>query len=226
MAIGSALGKLLGKSPLSPLQEHMGMAHGAVARLQGLVAAAQVGDWRHAAELHKELIALAASADKLKLSLRMELRKSVFMPVSRSDLLELLTSQDLVADYSEVIANLIMTRKLSLPEKAYPAFEVWLSAVVSASELAQGAVMELDEVFEVGFAQREIDVVYAKLKEINRQEISARKLEAKLRGTLFKLERSLEPLEAVFIYKLVDRISDIARAVERIGTRLLILISV
>jgi predicted phosphate transport protein (TIGR00153 family) len=226
MAIGNTLGKLFGKSPLSPIQEHMGKSHAAAARLPGLVAAASAGDWQEAAALHKEVIALAATADKLKMSLRMDLRKSVFMPVARSDLLELLTSQDRVADHSEAIANLIMTRKLVLPEKARSAFEVWLKAVVSASELALAAIMELDEVFEVGFAQREIDVVYGKLKELNRQEINARKLEAKLRGTLFKIEESLEPLEAMFIYQLVGRVSRIARDAEQIGNRLLILISI
>ena len=89
---------------------------------------------------------------ELKLALRMDLRKSIFMPVDRSDLLELLTSQDLVADESEIIANLVTGRKIRLPEKSRAAFDAFLAGVVSTVDLARNAVMELDEVFEVGFA--------------------------------------------------------------------------
>ena len=226
MAIGNALGNLFGKSPLSPLQEHMGKVHDTVACLPGLASAAQSGNWEEAAALHTEILRLASEADKLKLALRMELRKSTFMPVSRSDLLELLTSQDLVADESEFIANLVMNRKMGMPDKAWAGFDSYLSAVVSTVDLAWNAVMELDEVFEVGFGKRESDVVYTKLKSLLRQEATAKKLEAKLRGSLFKVEPDLEPLDAMFIYQLVDRIGDIGRHAERIGNRLLILISV
>lgn len=226
MAIGNALGKLFGKSPLRPLQEHMRKVHDAAAHLPGLVAAAQSGDWEQAAVLHKEMMRLASDADKLKLALRMDLRQSVFMPVNRSDLLELLTSQDLVADESEIIANLVMSRKITLPEKTSAPFDAFLSGVVATVDFAHSAVMELDEVFEVGFAQKEIDVVYRKLRSLLKQEAAVKKLDAKLRGSLRKVEGSIDPLEAMFIYQLVDRVGTIGRHAERIGNRLLIMISV
>ncbi len=226
MAVGNSLSKLLGKSPLSPLQEHMRESEAAVATLPTLLAAAQAGDWELASKLDKALRGHAQEADRLKLELRMQLRKSLFMPVSRSDLLELLTSQDLVADDAEAFAGLLLSRKIQVPEKAFAHFAAFLTASTSACALALDAVNELDEVFEVGFGKREIDLVYARLKAIAKQEKAARKLEAKLRTTLFKLEKSLDPLEAMFLYQLVDRLDAIARGSERIGNRLLILISI
>lgn len=226
MAIGDALGKLLGKSPLAPLQEHFAKVHAAASLLPALTTAAQADDWERASTLHAELKALAADADKLKLALRMQLRKSMFMPVARSDLLELLATQDLLADESELAANLIMTRKQQLPDKLLPAFGKYLGAIMATVDLARDAVMELDEVFEVGFGKQEIDLVYAKLKSLARQEVAAKKLEEKLRARLFSLEQSLPPLDAMFIYQLVDRVSTMGRHAERVGNRLLILLSV
>ncbi len=226
MAVGNSLSRLLGKSPLNPLQEHMRKSEAAVATLPTLLAAAQAGDWQQASALDKTLRKHAAAADRLKLELRMQLRKSLFMPVSRSDLLELLTSQDLVADDAEAFAGLLLSRKMQIPDKAFSQFAAFLTASTSACTLALEAVNELDEVFEVGFGKREIDLVYARLKAIAKQEKAARKLEAKLRSTLFKLEKSLDPLEAMFLYQQVDRLDAIARGSERIGNRLLILISI
>ncbi|MEE4193047.1 MAG: TIGR00153 family protein [Halieaceae bacterium] len=226
MAVGNSLSRLLGKSPLSPLQEHMRQAEAAVAVLPGLLAAAQAGDWEQARRLEKELRGHASEADRLKLELRMQLRKSLFMPVSRSDLLELLTSQDLVADHAESFASLMLSRSIQVPEKAFSQFAAFLAASASTCTLALEAVGELDEVFEVGFGKREIDLVYARLKAIAKQEKAARKLEAKLRAKLFALEKSLDPLDAMFLYQLVDKLDAIARGAERIGNRLLILISI
>ena len=226
MSVGDSLGKILGKSPISPLQAHMHTAHAAVEKLANLVVAAQTGDWKKAASVQKQVVKLSAEADKAKLSLRMQLRKSMFMPVSRTDLLELLTSQDLIADYSESFANLMLSRRMQVPERAEQAFEAYLAEVIGASEMALSAINELDEVFEVGFGKREIDVVHHKLQALARRENSARKLEAKLRQKMFKLESQLEPLDAMFLYQLVDLLDKIARGAERIGNRLLILISI
>ena len=66
MAVGNSLGKLLGKSPLKPLQEHMRMAAAAVHHLGPLVEAARADDWKQAASQHKQVLKLAADADKLK----------------------------------------------------------------------------------------------------------------------------------------------------------------
>ncbi len=226
MAVANSLGKILGKSPIYPLQTHMHTAHAAVAKLGTLVAAAQADDWKQAVTVHRQILRLAADADKMKLSLRMQLRKNLFMPVSRTDLLELLTSQDLIADHSESFTNLLMNRRMHIPQPAEQAFEAYVAEVIGASALALAAVNELDEVFEVGFGKREIEVVYQKLHVLTRQEATVRRLETKLRHRLFKLESQLDPLEAMFLYQLVDRLDKIARGAERIGNRLLILISI
>ncbi len=226
MAVGNSLGRLLGNSPFSPLQEHMRESEAAVATLPTLLAAAQAGDWQQAKVLGKTLAGHATAADRLKLELRMQLRKSLFMPVSRSDLLELLTSQDLVADDAEAFSSLLLSRKIQVPEKAFSAFAAYLVASAATCTLALEAINELDDVFEVGFGKHEIDRVYTRLKAIAQQEQAARKLEAKLRARLFALEKSLDPLDAMFLYQLVDKLDAIARGAERIGNRLLILISV
>lgn len=226
MTIGDSLGRVFGKSPLKPLQEHMQSATAAVSLLVPLVASAQAGDWKQAAVHHRKLLKLAAGADKLKLQLRMQLRKSLFMPVSRSDLLELLTSQDLIADYSESFANLLVGRRMQVPEAALPAFEPYLEEVTGVAQLALDVVDELDEVFEVGFGSREMEAVYDKLQALSRAEKTAARLEARLRQRLYKLERNLEPLDAMFLYQLVDRLDQVARGAERVGNRLLILISI
>ena len=226
MAVGSTLGKILGKSPISPLQAHMQTAHGAVSRLDALLAAAQAGDWKQAAAEQRQIAKQATEADRMKLALRMQMRKSLFMPVSRTDLLELLTSQDLIADDSEAFANLLVGRRMQVPDQVAAEFSDYVDEVIAVANVALDAVNELDEVFEVGFGPHEIDVVHQHLQTLMQREHAARKLEAKLRKRLYKLESQLDPIDAMFLYRQVERLDAIGRGCERIGNRLLILISI
>ena len=226
MTLGSSLEKLFGKSPVSPLQAHMSAAHAVVAMLGELISAVQAGDSKRADSIYRQMSTQAREADKLKKALRMQARKSLFMPVARTDLLELLTSQDLVADYSQAVADLLMNRRMRIPEPIEQAFDSYLSEVISVCGLALDAVNELDEVFEVGLGEREIQVVHRKLQALEKREDEVRKLVKDLRRKIFRLEGKLEPLEAMFLYQLVDRLEMIARGSERIGNRLLILISI
>jgi predicted phosphate transport protein (TIGR00153 family) len=69
--------------------------------------AAVAGDWEEAREVRNEIEALEQEADDLKKKIRLNLPKSLFMPVPREDLLELLLVQDKIANRTRDVSSLI-----------------------------------------------------------------------------------------------------------------------
>ena len=194
--------------------------------LPAFVAAAQEDDWQEAKAIQKAIVQHEREADKLKHNLRTQLPKRLFMPVSRGDVLQLVTTQDRIANLTKDIAGLMLGRKISFPRKLYPLLSEYVDEVLAVCRHSLEAISQLDEVFEVGFSRREVKIIDDMIDEINKLEKRTDKQQVKLRAALFKIEDKLPPVEVIFYYKLIELIGEIADYAERTGNRLQILISV
>ncbi len=226
MAIQNPFSNLFAQSPMGPLQDHMSKVHATAEALLPFLKAAQKGNWDKAKELQKDIVKHEEAADKQKRSLRKHLPKSLFMPVSRGDLLELVAMQDQIANRAKDIAGLMLGRKMAFPEKLDEQIIEYAEASISTSGSALEAIKRIDDVIEAGFGSRQVKTVEDNISEIEKLEHRSDKLQVKLRAKLFKLEKDIDPVEAMFLYRLLDWIGDIADYAEKVGNRLQILISV
>jgi len=224
-ATRNPLGNLFGRSPIGPIQEHMQIAEEAAQFLPQLIQASIDDDWERAAHIHTEIVSAEREADKLKRSVRRHLPKSLFLPVPRSDLLELVALQDAVANTAKDIGVLMIGRKMRFPEKIEKYVIEFTATCVATVNQALLAIQELDELLEVGFTGREVKRVEAMLKELDKLEGRTDKLAVSLRGRLFKLETDLPPVDVMFYYRVLALLSGIADAAERVGDRLQIVMA-
>src|SRR5690606_23961298 len=105
---------------------------------------------------NKKIRQLEHEADKLKKNIRLHLPNSLFMPVSRSDLLELLSMQDNIANRAKDIAGIMFGRQMVVPASLQPQMQEFVIAAVATSAQALTAINELDELLEAGFSGREV----------------------------------------------------------------------
>ena len=225
MATRNPLGNLFGRSPIGPIQEHMQIAEEAAQFLPQLIQASADDDWDRAAAIHAEIVSAEREADKLKRSVRRHLPKSLFLPVPRSDLLELVALQDAVANTAKDIGVLMIGRKMRFPAKIEKHVIEFTATCVATVNQALLAIQELDELLEVGFTGREVKRVEAMLKELDKLEGRTDKQAINLRGRLFKLEADLPPVDVMFYYRVLALLSEIADAAERVGDRLQIVMA-
>ena len=211
---------LFGRSPIGPMQQHMAKAHECAAQLVPLFQAAMSQDWPKVAEIQQRMAILEDEADKLKKNVRLHLPKSVFLPVPRSDLLELLSVQDKVANRAKDIAGLMLGRNLCVPEAVQPLMLTYVIRCVDASAQALKALDELDELLETGFSGREAALVSELVHEIETIERDTDRLQIEVRRTLYALESQLPPVDVMFLYQIIDWIGDVADRAERVGNRL------
>jgi uncharacterized protein len=226
MAIQNPFSNLFAQSPMGPLQDHMGKVHATTQALLPFLKAAQKGKWEKCKELHKNIVKCEEEADKQKRSLRKHLPKSLFMPVSRSDLLELVSMQDQIANRTKDVAGLMLGRQMAFPEKLDKHLLEYVEASISTTASALSAIQSIDDVIEAGFGTRQVQLIEQKITDIEKLEHKSDKLQVKLRARLFKLEKDIDPVEAMFLYRIIDWIGDISDYAEKVGNRLQILVSV
>lgn len=211
---------LFGRSPIGPMQQHMSKAHECAAQLVPLFQAVIAEDWQRVARIQQDMASLEDEADRLKKSVRRHLPKSLFLPVPRSDLLELLSVQDKVANRAKDIAGLILGRCMILPVPLQPSMLAYAQRTVDASAKALEAMNELDELLETGFGSREASRVEQLVQEIEDIERDTDRMQIEVRRTLYTLEKELPPVDVVFLYKIIEWIGDVADRAERVGNRL------
>jgi predicted phosphate transport protein (TIGR00153 family) len=207
------------------MQEHMKVAAQAATEVQGYMAAVMAGDWDLATTLGKHINDLEDEADDIKRKIRLSLPRSLFMPVSRSDLLELLQAQDRIANLAKHIVGLTSSRRMSIPAALAPAMEALVEAAVKPANVALEALNELDELITTGFSGKEVELVSAMISRLDAVEHAADIKEAELTRLLYSLEKSLDPVDVMFLYRLIEWIGDLADKSQTVGNRMLYLIA-
>ena len=223
--LANLLANIFGKSPVKPLEKHVDIAYRCTKQLNGFFKAAVAGNWDKAAEYRDTISALEHEADDLKKEIRMHLPKSLFMPVPRQDLLELLLVQDKMANRTKDVSGLVMGRKMQIPKPIAKDFLTFVRRNVDAAKQARKSVRELEELFATGFRGAEVAMVESLIDELDRIETETDDLQASLRGSLFEIEDSLDPITAIFLYQVIELTGEIADMAERVGRRLELLLS-
>jgi len=219
------LSNLFGRSPIKPMQEHMALAVKAAAELTSFFEAVTGDDWPRASEIQQRVVQFEHQADEIKKQLRLHLPKSLFLPVPRTDLLELLTMQDRIPNRAKDIAGIIMGRRMTIPTSMKEQMNEFVRASVAAAEQALIAINELDELLESGFSGRELAVVENMIKELDDLEEKTDHLEIGVRTSLFALEAQLPPVDVMFLYNIIDWVGDIANRAHDVGGRLQLLLA-
>lgn len=216
---------MFGPSPIKPIEQHMRKAHQCAKQLSPFFEAVLDKDWSTAKKIRDKLIAFEKEADLIKRDLRLHLPTGLFLPVARTDILELLSAQDKIANKAEDIAGLILSREMTIPKKLVPSFMPFLNRCLDASKQACTAINELDELLETGFRGNEVKIVEEMILKLDEIEHDSDEKLADIRHKIFELEKDLPTIDILFLYKTVQWIGELADHAQTVGGRLQILIA-
>lgn len=220
MSLGSSIAGLFGQSPIRPLQEHYLTAHTCVATLEGFFNAVAKADWEAAATLQQQISELENHADEQKKQFRLGLPNSLFLPMPRTDLLDMIRAQDKVANRAKDIAGLMLGRQMSFPATLAPVVQSFLVRTIETSAQALTAVNELDGLIETGFSARTTRMIEQMIEELDRLERDTDDQQIALRAALYPLEAGLPPVDVIFLYRIIDWIGDLADRAQKVGGQL------
>jgi predicted phosphate transport protein (TIGR00153 family) len=221
----SYLSGIFGNSPVRPLQEHMEKIVACVSELTPFTKAVLKHDEQGLAIHHQNIVTMENEADALKKDLRLRLPSSLFMPIDRRDVLEVLTMQDMVAGSARDVAGLIFGRNMVIPKSMAKGYKKLVKRSIDACKQAYIAISDLDELIETGFGKVERKRIGRLLIKLDVIEQHTDELQVVLRNELFKLENELHPVNIMFLYKVIDLTGNIADRAQRVGSRLQLMLA-
>lgn len=225
MGITSPIFSMFGPSPIKPLEQHIDITYAAAKRLIPFMQEVFKQNWAQAEILQQEISKKERDADQLKSDLRIHLPKGLFLPVPRSDILELLTTQDRIANIAKDIAGTMIGRRMEIPEAIVKDFLDYLQCSVDACAQARKAINELDELLETGFRGNEVTLVEEMIHKLDLIEHASDDKQITIRQQLLEIETQLPPIDAFFLYRAIELIGDLADSAQAVGGRLQILLA-
>lgn len=220
MPVSGYMSGIFGRSPVDPMQTHMAKVYACASELIPLFNAVINEDWDLVEQQQQKISKLEREADVLKKALRLNLPKGLFMPMSRQDLLEVLLTQDKIANKSKDIAGIIVGRHMMLPEVIHEDYLRFVQRCVDACKQAKKAINEMDELVETGFSGQEIKIVSDMITKLDDIESDTDALQSGIRNKLFKIEKDLQPIDVMFLYKVIELTGEVADHSQRVGSRL------
>jgi predicted phosphate transport protein (TIGR00153 family) len=133
--------------------------------------------------------------------------------------------QDKIANRTKDVSGIVMGRRMRIPEAISEQFIDFVDRNIDATKQARKSVRELDELFTAGFRGAEVSLVEGLIEELDRIETDTDSKQAELRAALYEIEDTLKPVDAVFMYKVIELTGEIADMAERVGRRLELLLS-
>jgi predicted phosphate transport protein (TIGR00153 family) len=215
---------LVSKSPIKPMQQHMGVAVLCAREILPLLEAMAEGDIGKIRDRRSEIDRLEHEADQIKHEIRSHTPKKFLMALDRRIILEILDYQDSIADTAQDIAEIADQRNMRLPTVMVEPVRSLAHSVVAACEQGQRIVDELDELVETGFGESEMRRVDEMIRELNRLESETdRQLDLAARK-LFAIEDELG-VATIFWHQVLRQIARLADLAERVGNRLHLLMA-
>ncbi|WP_415891076.1 TIGR00153 family protein [Neptuniibacter sp. SY11_33] len=217
--------QMFARSPFKPMQDHIAKAQECAVELIPFFDAVIADDWEEADKVQARIAVLEGEADAMKKEIRQNLPKSIFLPVPRTDLLEVVRMQDKIANRAKDIAGIMLGRQMKVPAEMQEDMKDYVRMALQTSEQALTALKELDELVNSGFGGHEIDVIEKMLEKLDALEHNTDEHERAIRLKLFSIEKELPPVDVMFLYQVISSIGDLADRAQQVGSRLQLLVA-
>jgi len=210
-----AIVQLFSKSPFGPLQEHLKKVGDCVQLVRPLFQALLDGDDDSLRSTAKQISKLEHSADEIKNEIRDNLPRSIFMPVNRSDFLNLLSQQDSIADTVEDIAFLLTVRKTNCPELWRESLFSYVDKCVNVFKGTSEIYESIDSLLQAGMSGPEASLVLEKINDIGMKEWEVDKTQFEMLSAMFAIEDEMKPADLFWWSKIFKELGDIGNYSER-----------
>ena len=214
------LGNLFAKNPFKPMRKMMVKTVACVEATEPMFEALFSGD-KDAVKEHAVTISrLEHEVDQQKQEIRSRLTSSIFTPVDRRDVLDVVAAMDGIADQAEDVGVLLTMRWMELPE---PIIQPFNELRASVHEVVRGAAQVIDQVDELvdpGFSGPDAERVSVLVDEVDRLEHLADKAQDVFAKMLFEYEDDMKPAALFMWMKVGKTVGDIANSAERMCNRL------
>jgi PiT family inorganic phosphate transporter len=159
-------------------------------------------------------IAAELDADVIKSELQGQIGSGVRFVIGRETFLHMLSRQDRIADYAQNVAEQLSFRELYDSKIARENLIKMASIVVDTVMSYENTVNRLKELSNSGFSRKEKDSLLESIRDVNLKEHLADKIESIAAAHVFSTGDG-DALAAMHMYRVLQRLDDVANACEK-----------
>ncbi|MCI5051506.1 MAG: TIGR00153 family protein [Simkaniaceae bacterium] len=214
------IAKIFGKSPFSLLQTHM---HKVCHCMNVLVEVFDAFEKRDHAELERQVSQLSSyehEADLTKNEIRKNMPRSIFLPIDRSQFLEILAMQDDIADKAEDVGNLLVLHPLQPIPEISDVLRQFFEKNVETFRDVREIVREIGELIESSFGGKEAEKVKSMIEQASFKEHESDIMKRSLLKVFFEKAESLSTPQFYMWTKLIEEIGAISHISENLAIRI------
>ena len=201
------------QTPFELFHEHAEAVEVTVGHM--LSAVNKSADGKDASKEIKATIDAELDADNIKAELRARMAETdIRLIVSMDDFLHMLTRQDRIADYAQNVAEQLSFRELYSDKKARKMLKEMAEAVSETVSVYEDTVLAMRDLSIGGETKIAKEKVAGLIKEVNLKEHAADEIEAKAAAHVFSTGDD-DALAAMHMYRVLQRMDDVANACEK-----------
>lgn len=216
----NALCGLIARSPFKQLRYHFAQLHTAVKLLLPLLRSALDKDWEAVQKAERQIQDLGQEGERIARDICLHLPTTLFMPIPRSDIIDLLHVQCGLANCSREAARLVSLRKMTIPTALQDELRVHLLRAVDTVTHVMAVMEKLDELLESRFRGREAVLVQTLIDELINIEHSSRQRRDEASIKLISLEAHLPAAEVAALGRFIELIAELSAQAKQVGLRL------
>lgn len=213
------IASLFGRSPFVPLQSHMRKVSECIDGVGELFQVFVSEDHDSIGEIARRISKTEHEADLVKHDIRNNMPRGLFLPVDRSNLLEILSTQDEIADTAENIGVLCNLKKLPVPDTLKDLFLDFCSKTTECFHLSRRVIEELDELLESGFGGAEAEKVRELVHDVALKEHEVDLCQRELLRVVFDSEDVLSYTEFHLWLRILSEIATISDLSENLADK-------
>ena len=225
MATTINFGKLFGKSPFKPMKKHMSIANECTMHMSSAFEAFFSGDKETLREIKHSISQLEGDADKILEEMQSRLPKTMFLPVDRRDLLDVLEMQEAIADRTQDIVGLMLDLPMDVPDEMQKPIMRLVNTVTDAVHGAYNIVKSFEDLVETGFKGPHVEKTQGMIHDVVGIETTADTVGIEITHALFAHAKNMDPVSMIFLYQLIGWVDDLADYSEKLAIRARLLLA-
>jgi len=189
--------------------------------LLAVTTAAEGGD---ASEHITATIEAELEADNIKNELREEIRIGVRITIGHENFMQMIGRQDRIADYAQNVAEQLSFRPLFENDEARKKLVEMGEMVSTTVAKYEETVEQMKNLSHSGFSRKEKAVLFELIKEVNLLEHQADLVEMDAASIVFR-QGDDDALAAMHMYRVLQRLDDVANACEKAANAFLVFLN-
>jgi len=217
--------KQMPEGPFEMLVAHFDRVLRSVDKMAEMVDLYLKGDFDGASRLCAAVSAHEHEADDIKTHMRRSLPRLIFMPVSRQDLLDLLTENERIADTAQDVAQILDLRRTRVPRSLHPLVRRYVEHVVLSVKALEAMMQHFGTLLEGSFSKGESQKLMELGLRVHEHEYEADGVNKAAARAVYALEGKESAVTIFHLLRFLDVLDGVADHAENASLKMVVVVS-